>query len=86
MTEQVPAVKVQLVGVNVPVELLLKLTEPAGVDVVPSEVSATVAVQVVCLFKLTKLGAQLIVVDVVLRVTITVVVAATAALWLLSPA
>lgn len=85
MTEQDPAVNVQLIGVNVPVELLLKLTVPAGVEAVPGEVSATVAVHFVCWPTLTELGVQAIVVDVVLNVVVMIVVAAAAALWLVSP-
>jgi len=45
----VPADKVQLaeVGLNVPVELVVKLTEPVGVEAPVEEVSVTVAVQLV---------------------------------------
>jgi len=45
----VPAARVQLteVGLNVPVELLVKLTEPEGVVTPAAEVSVTVAVQLV---------------------------------------
>ena len=48
MPAAVPAAVVQLAeaGLNVPVELVVKLTEPVGV-VGPLEVSVTVAVQLV---------------------------------------
>ena len=44
-----PATRVQLaeVGLNVPVELVVKLTEPVGVVRPVADVSATVAVQLV---------------------------------------
>jgi hypothetical protein len=72
VTEQVPEARVQLVGVNVPVELLVKLTVPAGVVPPAPLESATVAVQFVCWFTFTELGVQLTVVDVVLRAPVTV--------------
>jgi hypothetical protein len=37
--------KVQLLELNIPVELLVKLTPPEGVTTVPRELSVTVAVQ-----------------------------------------
>ncbi len=43
-------------GVNVPVELVVKLTEPVGVITVPTEVSVTVAVQLVPWFTTTDAG------------------------------
>jgi hypothetical protein len=45
----VPASKVQLaeVGLNVPVEFVVKLMDPVGVDGLVVEVSATVAMQLV---------------------------------------
>ncbi len=65
MTEQepvpavVPAVRVQLadVGLNVPVEFVVKLTVPVGV-VELDEVSVTVAVQVLAVPTVTELGRQ----------------------------
>lgn len=54
-----PAAKVQLAeeGVNVPVELVVKLTVPVGV-VGLEEVSVTVAVQLELVPTLTELGEQ----------------------------
>jgi len=53
----VPAANVQLadVGVNVPVELVVKLTEPVGV-VGLVDVSVTVAVQVLAVLTVTEPG------------------------------
>jgi hypothetical protein len=60
--------RVQLVaGLNAPVPLVVKLTEPEGVTTVPSEVSVTDAAQKVALFTLTKDGTQLTLVVVFLR-------------------
>jgi hypothetical protein len=42
----------------VPVELVAKLTDPVGVVAVPSEVSFTVAVQLVCWFTTRDEGVQ----------------------------
>ena len=52
-----PAARVQLadVGVNVPVELVVKLTEPVGV-VGLVELSVTVAVQVLAVLTVTEAG------------------------------
>ena len=52
-----PAARVQLadVGVNVPVELVVKLTEPVGV-VGLVELSVTVAVQVLAVLTVTEPG------------------------------
>jgi hypothetical protein len=58
-------------GVNVPVELVVKLTEPVGVLTVPSEESMTVAVHDVGWFTLTAVGLQLTLVEVVRRVPVT---------------
>ncbi len=67
------AVSVQLAaGVNVPVELVLKLTEPVGVITVPSEVSVTVAVQLVAWLTMTEEGEQAILVEVVRGPTVNV--------------
>ena len=54
----VPATRVQLaeVGLNVPVELVVKLMEPVGVDGLVVDVSATVAVQLVGLLTWTDEG------------------------------
>ena len=49
LTEQVPAAKVQLPAVKVPAAIVVKLTVPVGVDAVPEDVSATVALQVLAL-------------------------------------
>jgi len=56
----VPAASVQLaeVGLNVPVELVVKLTEPVGV-VGPAAVSVTVAAQLVAWLMATDEGVQL---------------------------
>ena len=53
-----PATRVQLaeVGLNVPVELVVKLMEPVGVDGLVAEASATVAVQLVGLLTWTDAG------------------------------
>ena len=55
-----PATRAQLavVGLNVPVELVVKLTEPVGVDGLVVDVSATVAVQLVGLLTWTDEGKQ----------------------------
>src|SRR5207302_10102455 len=52
-----PSIKLQLaaIGLNVPVELDVKLTEPVGV-VGLEEVSITVAVQVLAVFTVTEAG------------------------------
>jgi hypothetical protein len=85
VTEQdaIPAValaaRVQLVaGVNVPVELVVKLTEPVGVMTVPGDVSDTVAVHDVFWLVTTEAGLQLTVVDVVSGLAVTVNAAAVA--------
>ena len=60
MPAVVPAASVQLaeVGLNVPVELVVTLTEPVGV-VGPADVSVTVAVQLVAWLMTTVEGEQL---------------------------
>ncbi len=94
VTEQVaiPAValaaRVQLAaGVNVPVELVVKLTLPVGVITVPADVSVTVAVQLVPWLTTTEAGVHDTLVDVARAVAVTTksVVAWLAAL-LVSPA
>lgn len=68
MPAVVPAASVQLaeVGVNVPVLLVVKLTEPVGV-VGEREVSVTVAVQLVAAPEVTEPGEQARLVVVVWR-------------------
>ena len=67
------AARVQLAaGVNVPVELEAKLTEPVGVITVPSEVSVTVTVQLVAWLTRTEEGKQAILVEVVRGPTVNV--------------
>ena len=46
VTEHVPAIRVQLAALKVPVAVVVKLTDPVGVVTVPTEMSATVALQV----------------------------------------
>ncbi len=72
-TEHEPAVSVQLVGVNVPVTpVCVKLTEPVGVVAPAPLVSATVAVHVAAVLTVTGLGVHDTVVEVVLKVPVTV--------------
>jgi hypothetical protein len=68
------AASVQLAaGVKVPVELVVKLTEPVGVITAPAvEVSVTVAVQLVPWFRTTVAGMHATVVEVVRGLTVTV--------------
>jgi len=67
------AARVQLPpGANIPVELVVKLTEPLGVITVPSEVSVTVAVQLVAWLTRTEEGEQAILVEVVRGPTVNV--------------
>ena len=56
----------QLDALKVPVELLVKLTLPAGVAEAPTSVSLTVAVQVVCWLASTDDGKHLKDVEVLL--------------------
>ena len=89
VTEHEPALKVQLVGLTddpVAVPVTTKLTVPAGVEEPAPLVSATVATQFDVPPTVTVFGVQTIVVEVVLKVTVTVVVALAGALWLVSPA
>lgn len=58
MTVHVPADRVQLVALNVPVLLLVKLTVPVGVTAPDPELSETVTVQVVGLLFATLVGEQ----------------------------
>ena len=72
VTEQVPAVSVQLAALKVPARpLAVKPTEPAGVLEPTPLVSATVAVQVDGWLIATGEGLQTIVVEVVRRVATT---------------
>jgi Na+/H+ antiporter NhaA len=68
------AARVQLAaGVKVPVELVVKLTEPVGAMTAPAvEVSTTVAVQLVPWFKTTDAGVHATLVEVVRGPTVTV--------------
>jgi Na+/H+ antiporter NhaA len=67
------AASVQLAaGVKVPVELVVKLTEPVGVMTAPEEVSTTVAVQLVPWFRTTDAGVHATLVEVVRGPTVTV--------------
>ena len=67
------ATSVQLVGVNVPAPLVLKLTVPVGVVFAPASVSLTVAVHVVGASTGTLAGVQLTLVAVLRTLTVTVV-------------
>ena len=83
------AASVQLAaGVKVPVELVVKLTEPVGVITAPAvEVSVTVAVQLVPWFRTTVAGVHATVVEVVRGLTVTVnAVAVALPEWVESPA
>jgi len=89
VTEHVPEARVQLVGLTddpVAVPVTTKLTVPAGVDDPAPLVSVTVATQLDVPRTVTEFGVQTTDVDVVLRVTVTVVVAFAGALWFVSPA
>src|ERR1700746_1743054 len=59
---------------NVPLPLLVKLTLPVGLTVVPESLSVTEAVQVVALFTLTEAGTQLTEDEVVRLLTVRVCV------------
>jgi len=56
VTLQVPEARVQVVALNVPVLLLVKLTLPVGVTAPAPEVSATVTVQVLGVLSRTLAG------------------------------
>jgi hypothetical protein len=64
--------------VNVPVELVVKLTLPVGVITVPGEVSVTVAVQLVPWLTTTVEGEHATLVEVVRGLTVMVKAAAVA--------
>src|SRR5205809_7244916 len=71
VTEQLPLTNVQLVALKLPARpVAVKATEPAGVVAPAPLVSATVAVQGEGWLTATEPGAQSMVVDVVLRVTV----------------
>ncbi len=79
-----PALKVQVVALNVPVELLVKLTVPVGVIAPVPEESATVTVQVdeTPVFTLAGLQVTLVVLDLMVDVTVKVPLLP---VWTLSP-
>jgi hypothetical protein len=58
VTLQVPEARVQVVELNVPVLLVVKVTVPVGVTAPVPEASATVAVQVVAVLSRTLAGEQ----------------------------
>lgn len=62
--------RVQLVGLKVPVEFEVKLTVPVGVDPIPGEESITVAVHVLAVLTVTEEGEQAREVLVALSVTV----------------
>jgi len=63
VTLQVPAARVQVVLLNVPVELLLKVTIPVGATAPVPDASATVAVQVLAVLSITLAGEHATVVE-----------------------
>jgi len=80
----VPALRVQLVALKVPVLLLVKLTVPVGVTAPAPEESVTVAVHVVGLPVVTDAGEQVTDVEDDLMVDVTVNVPLLP-VWTLSP-
>ena len=84
MTKQLPLTSGQLGALNVPVEFEVKLTLPVGVEAVPGEMSATVAVHVLAVLIVTEEGEQTIVVVVVRSVTVTTALPELPE-WLVSP-
>jgi hypothetical protein len=58
VTLQVPEARVQVVELNVPVLLVVKVTVPVGVTAPVPEASATVAVQVLAVLSRTLAGEQ----------------------------
>jgi len=80
----VPALRVQLVALKVPVLLLAKLTVPVGVTAPAPEESVTVAVHVVGLPVVTDAGEQVTDVEDDLMVDVTVNVPLLP-VWTLSP-
>jgi hypothetical protein len=63
VTLQVPAARVQVAELNVPVLFVVNVTVPVGVTPPAPEASATVAVQVDAVFSATLAGEQATVVD-----------------------
>jgi hypothetical protein len=68
VTLQLPEARVQVVELNVPVELVVKVTVPVGATAPAPEESATVAVHVEATLSRTLAGEQATVVVVVLMV------------------
>ena len=63
VTLQVPAARVQVAELNVPVLFVVNVTVPVGVTPPAPDASATVAVQVEAVFSATLAGEQATVVD-----------------------
>jgi len=72
VTLQVPAARAQVVLLNVPVELLLKVTIPVGATAPVPDASATVAVQVLAVLSKTLAGEHATVVEDARRVDASV--------------
>ena len=72
VTLQVPAARVHVVLLKVPVELLLKVTVPVGVIAPVPDASATVAVQVLAVLSTTLAGEHATVVEDVRKVDASV--------------
>jgi len=83
VTEQLPLTRVQVVELNEP-KLVVQVTVPVGVLVVPAAMSVTVAVHVDPWFATTG-DAHVIEVEVVRRLTVIVVVPGSPAEWVESP-
>jgi hypothetical protein len=86
VTEQLPETRVHGLPTNDPVTpTWLRVTVPAGVEVVPGELSATVAVHVVLWPVVTLEGEQFTAVVVARRFTVTLAAALVLVLWVVSP-
>ena len=74
VTEQLPELRLQLAGLNMPVAVPadVKLTVPVGILGVPVALSVTVTVQVEPMFVITVVGAQFIAATVERPLTATV--------------
>ena len=74
MTLQVPAARVHVAELKVPVELVVKLTVPVGVIAPVPDASATVAVQVDTVFSATLAGehATVVVDDLIVEASVKV--------------
>jgi hypothetical protein len=72
VTLHVPAARVQVVLLNVPVEFVVKVTVPVGVIAPVPDASATVAVQVLAVLSRTLAGEHTTVVDDALMVEASV--------------